>query len=73
LRHCEQWQFSGAVSGPVISNSTPPHRQLPWMGDMPASVFLAMSAMVGGNTAICHAARGSAISGAVLEAVKKDG
>jgi len=40
---------------------------------MPASVFLAMSAMVGGNTAICHAARGSAISGAVLEAVKKDG
>jgi hypothetical protein len=38
LRHCEQWQFSGAVSGPAISNSTPPHRQRPWMGGMVHSV-----------------------------------
>jgi hypothetical protein len=37
LRHCEQWQFNGAVNGPVIANSTPPHRQLPWMGDMGCS------------------------------------
>jgi hypothetical protein len=31
LRHCEQWQFSGLSSGPVISNAMPPHRQLPQM------------------------------------------
>jgi hypothetical protein len=29
LRHSEQWQFNGLDSGPVISNFTPPQRQLP--------------------------------------------
>src|SRR5262249_42245442 len=29
FRHSEQWQLSGLESGPVISNFTPPQRQLP--------------------------------------------
>jgi hypothetical protein len=38
LRHSEQWQFSGASRGPVISNWMPPQRQAPRIGGMVGSV-----------------------------------
>lgn len=32
--------LSDTNSGPTISNLTPPHRQLPWMGGMAASLIV---------------------------------
>jgi len=38
MRHCEQWQFNGLNSGPVIPNLMPPQRQVPRTGGMMVSL-----------------------------------